>query len=271
MRLQNEIIGSKIFDRLRHERPSDFSEYINNKLHVVGGNTTFDNLGLSVDDAARLQAKVNVVINSTANVSWDNDLREKLNANSVCAMNALKFSERCQNLRCHVHVSSAYVNSNQRNVQVHEKLYPLDFDVDSKFREIANASPEESEKLAHNILSSGYPNMCTFTKSMAEHLVAAHADKKSILLVIFRPTTIGAAWKDPVPRWVDQVMALGAIVRRRARGHGGQQFADQIDVFDDSDEWWHSVGGITWGDYINNYCGGLQQFAIRDKTPKAKL
>uniref|UniRef100_K3WVT6 Fatty acyl-CoA reductase n=1 Tax=Globisporangium ultimum (strain ATCC 200006 / CBS 805.95 / DAOM BR144) TaxID=431595 RepID=K3WVT6_GLOUD len=211
MRLQRQIMDSRIFDRLRQERVHDFKTFITEKLHAVGGDTTCEGLGLSAEDAAMLHASVNIVIHSAATVSLDEGLQESVSTNCLGAMYALSFAEQCQNLRCHVHVSTAYVNSYQTNMYIHEKLYPLGFDVDAKVHEIQNATPNQIETIRANVLRSGYPNTYTFTKSMAEHLIAARAAKKNIPLVIFRPTIIGAAWKEPVPGWVDQIAGIGAM------------------------------------------------------------
>ncbi|KAF1329393.1 Cytochrome p450, partial [Globisporangium splendens] len=323
--------------------------------------------------------------------------------NCLGAIHALRFAERCQDLCCHVHVSTSYANSTQRNKVIYEKLYPLDSDVETKICEIQSTTPDEIETIRANVERIGYPSLYRFAKSMAELLVAAHTAKASIPLAIFRPTTIGAAWKDPVPGWVDHVIPsapllnvvpvdmtanslltaagfkmiesssqqqkprimhcgtsdprrspvqLGYLLGKAAKyylknsppkalapckmhatpssmrfhthwhlkhtlpsylyatmatctrnpQHEMQAMGfskvsrqarrminsyrpftendrvfrtdvlhDQIDAFDDSDEWWHSAGGIAWDDCVNSYCDGLQQFAIRDKPPKSKF
>ncbi|RLN91238.1 hypothetical protein BBJ28_00025347, partial [Nothophytophthora sp. Chile5] len=53
-------------------------------------------------------------------------------------------------------------------------------------------------------------NTYTLTKSMTEHLLVREL-APSFPLVIYRPTIIGASWKEPVPGWVDQIAGAGAI------------------------------------------------------------
>ncbi|KAF1329424.1 Fatty acyl-coa reductase, partial [Globisporangium splendens] len=108
--------------------------------------------------------------------------------------------------------------SNRRSRYVQEKLYPIGFDVDAKLHEIMHASPIELEELTENVQRLGYPNTYTFTKSMAEHLVTAHAAKAGIPLVLFQPTIFGAAWKEPVPGWVDQIAGIGATMLAMSMG-----------------------------------------------------
>uniref|UniRef100_K3WMJ2 Fatty acyl-CoA reductase n=1 Tax=Globisporangium ultimum (strain ATCC 200006 / CBS 805.95 / DAOM BR144) TaxID=431595 RepID=K3WMJ2_GLOUD len=122
-------------------------------------------------------------------------------------MHALRFAEHCQNLRYHMHVYTAYANSNQRNKAIYEKLYPLGFDIEAKIREIQSATLKEIETIRANIKRSGYSNTYTFTKAMVEHLAAAYAAKTSIPLMIFWPMIVGY----PVPGWIDQIAGVGAV------------------------------------------------------------
>ena len=46
-----------------------------------------------------------------------------------------------------------------------------------------------------------FPNTYTFTKSMAEQVVNDY--KHKVPLVIFRPSIVIAAMREPVPGWVD--------------------------------------------------------------------
>lgn len=129
--------------------------------------------------------------------------------NVVGALNAARFVRSCPRVVCHVHVSTAYVNSNRRELRVREQLYPLEFDPAEALDSVTRASPSELERLRVHLMGT-YPNTYALTKSMAEHLLTRELGP-DFPLVIFRPTIIGAAWKEPVPGWVDQVAGAGAI------------------------------------------------------------
>uniref|UniRef100_K3X176 Phospholipid/glycerol acyltransferase domain-containing protein n=1 Tax=Globisporangium ultimum (strain ATCC 200006 / CBS 805.95 / DAOM BR144) TaxID=431595 RepID=K3X176_GLOUD len=216
VRLKKDIIDSQIFDRLRSERPHDFHEFITSKLHSVAGDVTLPGLGLNPLDAQLLQENVQIVIHSAATVQFNEPLEVAVEMNCVGAMNALRFVQSCKRVLCYVHVSTAYVNSNQRNVQLKEQLYPLDFNVEDAMNAVTKASPSELERLTVNLMGT-YPNTYALTKSMAEHLIVKHAGP-NLPLVLYRPTIIGAAWKDPVPGWVDQVAGVGAIFLAASMG-----------------------------------------------------
>lgn len=136
--------------------------------------------------------------------------------NCVGALNAVRFTRTFKRLECHLHVSTAYVNSNRREVRVREQLYPLDFDAHDALDRVTRATPSELERLSVHLMGT-YPNTYALTKSMAEHLITREVgisnstSSSGFPLVIYRPTIIGAAWKEPVPGWVDQVAGAGAI------------------------------------------------------------
>ncbi|RHY82690.1 hypothetical protein DYB35_005326 [Aphanomyces astaci] len=189
-RLESDIISSPIFNRLRAERPADFDSFIRSKLVAIGGDINSASLGMSAQDAQLLIDRVNVVVHSAASVSFNEPLDVAMN--TLGAMYMLSFSKQIKRLVAYVHVSTAYVNSNRRNCTLLEKA----------------SSTEDIEKLHLNLIGT-YPNTYTLTKSMAEHMLAKH--RAHVPLVLLRPTIVGASWKEPIPGWVDQLAAAGAI------------------------------------------------------------
>jgi hypothetical protein len=138
--------------------------------------------------------------------------------NCVGALNAIRLARSFERLECYVHISTAYVNSNLHELRIREQLYPLDFDAHDALERVMRATPSELERLSVHLMGT-YPNTYALTKSMAEHLITREvgidsstgASATGFPLVIYRPTIIGAAWKEPVPGWVDQVAGAGAI------------------------------------------------------------
>ncbi|CAK4143479.1 unnamed protein product [Aphanomyces euteiches] len=190
-RLESDIISSAIFNRLRSERP-DFDTFIRSKLVAVGGDINSASLGFSDADAQLLIDNVNIVVHSAASVSFNEPLDVAVEMNTLGAMYMINFAKQIKSLIAYVHVSTAYVNSNRRNCTLIEQ---------------AN-STEDIEKLHLNLIGT-YPNTYTLTKSMAEHMLTKYQDH--VPLVLLRPTIVGASWKEPVPGWVDQLAAAGAI------------------------------------------------------------
>ncbi|CAI5709560.1 unnamed protein product [Peronospora effusa] len=208
-RLQNEIIQSRVFNRLRAERPEDFEAFAAEKLHAIAGDIATPDLGLSAEDARLLRACVQISIHSAATVQFNEPLEVAVEMNCLGALHVARFVQSCARIRCHLHVSTAYVNSNLRETRILEKLYPLDFDAHDAVKAVTTASPSELERLRVNLMGT-YPNTYTLTKSMTEHLLVKEI-VPNFPLVIHRPTIIGASWKEPMPGWIDQIAAAGAI------------------------------------------------------------
>lgn len=55
-----------------------------------------------------------------------------------------------------------------------------------------------------------FPNTYTFTKNLAERMLVQYRPP-SMPLTILRPSIIGASLKDPVPGWIDSLVASAAI------------------------------------------------------------
>ena len=50
-------------------------------------------------------------------------------------------------------------------------------------------------------LLEGRPNTYTYTKALAEYVLISEA--KGLPVAIYRPSIVGAAYKEPYPGWVD--------------------------------------------------------------------
>lgn len=84
------------------------------------------------------------------------------------------------------------------------------------------------ERLASNefvvlTLAGQRPNTYTYTKALAEYVLLSEAH--GLPVSIARPSIVGAAWKEPVPGWVDNYngpsglfLAMGTGVLRHMRG-----------------------------------------------------
>lgn len=192
---------------MRRER-SDFDSFAASKLIAVAGDVTEPQLGLSREDAQMIRSCAQITIHSAATVQFTEPLAVAVEMNCVGAMTMLDFVKTCERVLLHVHVSTAYVNCNLREAHIREELYPLDFDVDDALKAVTEASPSELERLSVNLMGT-YPNTYALTKSMSEHLLVKNIG--DIPLLIYRPTIIGASWKEPVPGWIDQIAGMGAI------------------------------------------------------------
>ena len=228
-RLQG-LIKSRIFNRLRSERP-DFEEWAVNKLHVLPGDVSRDKLGMSDEDIALIQQRVHIFIHSAATVNFTERLPDAINLNVLGSLRLFDIAKSSANCECFAHISTAYVNCNKSGT-VEEILYPLDFDPASTLQNLLEMDPGKMEEEEQKIIG-GYPNTYAFTKSLTEHLLAQR--RGSMPLLFFRPTIIGACYKEPTPGWIDTVSAASALYVTTGMGimkfmlaHRPSRIGDQV-------------------------------------------
>lgn len=207
-RLNEEVLQSEVWTRLRRERP-DTQALLESKIVPIAGDILADGLGLSEADAATLRARVDVVIHCAATISFTERLDIAMNLNVHGTLRLLELAKGWPRCASFVHVSTAYVNSNKPNgARVEERVYPLDFDVEAVMARVRSIPDADMERATLEILGQ-FPNTYTLTKAMTEVLVMRRRGHMPVC--ILRPSIIGCAWQDPVPGWVDVVSAAGAV------------------------------------------------------------
>ncbi len=108
-RVEEEILQSAAFARLRDIHGDRYAEVMADKVHAVEGDLTLDHLGLEPDLYQRLAAEVNVVLTCAASVTFDEEIDAALQLNALGARRMLDFARACSDVIL-VHVSTAYVN-----------------------------------------------------------------------------------------------------------------------------------------------------------------
>ncbi len=98
--------------------------------------------------------------------------------------------------------------SNKRSGYIEEKIYDPPYNVDETIAYLGRLSDAELVKRTPEI-TSGYPNTYTFSKFLVEHKM--RKERGNLPLAIVRPTTIGAAFREPLPGWVDTITSLTGV------------------------------------------------------------
>ncbi len=107
-RLERELFQSTVFERLQARLGERWSDFLREKIHAVAGDISQEHLGLSSEDRTRLEAEVDIVINSAAVVSFDAPLNEAFELNVRGAQRVAEFAAGCRKAVL-IHVSTAYV------------------------------------------------------------------------------------------------------------------------------------------------------------------
>jgi long-chain acyl-CoA synthetase len=257
-RFWTNIFPSPTFDPVRERYGRRVEEHLREKLVIVDGDITLDNLGLSEETAQQIADDIDLVLNSSGNVSFNPPLETALKTNVTGTQNLLAFTKRMKR-PAFVHTSTCFVAGN-RSGQIWEddpvegyfprraEMKKVEFSVEHEIRDcerLARNVVEEStdatlnaefrmqarkrlieegrdpdEESTFNLATArekkdwirrrmsemglqraqywGWPNMYTYTKSMAEQLIARET---GIVRSIVRPTIVESAIQYPFPGW----------------------------------------------------------------------
>nr|CAD7569608.1 unnamed protein product [Timema californicum] len=203
-----ELMKHPVFDRIRSECPS-----VLHKVVSIQGDVTEPDLALSEADRLELATKVNVVFHSAATVRFNESLKVAVNLNTLGTQRVIQLCRDMHKLQAFVHVSTAYSNADKKDV--HEVVYPPPANPESVIQCCQTLSDDALEIVAER-LRGKHPNTYTLTKALAEWVVAEQAD--DIPTAIVRPSIVTAAWREPVPGWVDNVCGITGIMMEIGRG-----------------------------------------------------
>lgn len=169
--------------------------------------------GLSKDSRRELAEVTTHLINCAASIDFDLPVREAADANIASALNVLELAKASASLRVMVDLSTAYVTPwREDGVKVPERLVHLPRPASELYRAIRDGRDEE-ELLAE----THHPNTYTYTKCLAEHLLAER--RGNVPLVIVRPSVISASWREPFPAWIDSGAAFAAYALYTGLGY----------------------------------------------------
>ncbi|XP_063898687.1 putative fatty acyl-CoA reductase CG5065 [Helicoverpa armigera] len=188
-----QLLSSLCFDRLRRERPSFAS-----KVFVIAGDVLEVGLGLSEEDRTLLVNRVNIVFHVAASVRFDDPLEYAVRMNLRGTKEMVELAADMRNLCSFIHVSTSYSNTNRDPIE--EILYPPHADWRDTLEVCEKTDPHILKVLTPKYLGE-LPNTYTFSKQLAENVVAEYAGKLPV--VIIRPSIVISSVQEPVPGWIE--------------------------------------------------------------------
>src|SRR2546421_2328379 len=111
-RFWNNVISAPPFDPVRERYGTAFEDFVRDKVAIVGGDIAEDNLGFSDEEAQRIAADIDVVINSAGNVTFNPTLESGLRTNVVGTQNVIAFTKRLKRPSL-IHISTCFVAGNR--------------------------------------------------------------------------------------------------------------------------------------------------------------
>ncbi|XP_026474314.1 putative fatty acyl-CoA reductase CG5065 [Ctenocephalides felis] len=203
-----EMTGITLFDTIRRNQP-----HLLSKLHAIPGDITSPGLGLSAEHAQLLQQEISVVFHSAATVKFDEKLRLSVEMNVLGMQRLVELAKKMTNLEAFVHVSTAYCNCDQEVVA--EKVYPPPADPETVIKCIDVLDDQILDTVTKSLIGNR-PNTYTFTKAMAESVIVEMS--AGLPVAIVRPSIVTAAWKEPLPGWVDNLNGPTGLLAGAGKG-----------------------------------------------------
>lgn len=207
-RLQ-QLKQSQVFEVVRSRCPHQLD-----KLFAVRGDVSLPALGLTPGDAAALR-EVSLVFHAAATLKFDEPLSQAVaqNVRSVDAL--LTLCDELPALEAFVHVSTAYCNAELSSVR--ELVYPPPQPVHSVYS-LVDAAPADLLAQITPQYIMPKPNTYTFTKALAESVIAEHRTHGRYSCAIFRPTVVVSSMEHPFPGWIENLNGPSGIVVGTGKG-----------------------------------------------------
>ncbi|XP_043522255.1 putative fatty acyl-CoA reductase CG5065 isoform X1 [Frieseomelitta varia] len=203
-----ELIDDPIYDSIKVNHPSLLS-----RIHLIQGDVSLPDLGLSPADRTMLIEKVNIVFHLAATVRFNEPLNVAVNINTKGTARVIQLCKELKHVISVVHVSTAYSNAHLSEIE--EKVYTTCFPP-STVIDICEIEDKTLIDLLEERILKIYPNTYTFTKNLAEQIVSNNCDCLPVAIV--RPSIIGASLEEPCPGWVDNVFGATAVFLQVGRG-----------------------------------------------------
>ncbi|MBI4719051.1 MAG: AMP-binding protein [Planctomycetes bacterium] len=242
-RVVRDVLGSRVYDRLRAGLGDRFAALCAEKIHVVPGDLTKERFGLDPAAYRELARRIQVVVNSAATVTFDERLDLAVDLNTLGPTRLLGFARDCGNVPF-LHVSTCYVCGARSGTimedfsapeMAREKLprdkrtggYDLDHLVESLQEEAARLRHQfgaDTELCRQKLIDAGmerarfygWNDTYTFTKWIAEQLLVR--DHGEVPLAIFRPAIIESSFEEPTPGWIDGLRMADPLIVAYGRG-----------------------------------------------------
>ncbi|KAJ8688008.1 hypothetical protein QAD02_023803 [Eretmocerus hayati] len=187
------ILSIPLFDRLRENRPESLK-----KLIPVEGDAEEEGLGLPRIERQVLIERVSIVFHVAASVRFDDPLKKAIFMNTRSTRDVCILAAQMKRLVALMHVSSTY--SQTEKPLVEEKLYANDVNW-KKAIKIAETLDDHTLRILTPKFMGSFPNTYTFTKRLAEGVVADYAG--ILPIIVFRPSIVISSMAEPMPGWLD--------------------------------------------------------------------
>ncbi|XP_056632915.1 putative fatty acyl-CoA reductase CG5065 [Diorhabda sublineata] len=184
-----------MFERLRKAQPDAIK-----KIIPLTGDLYSENLGLSSTDIELLVKEVNIVFHMGATLKLEAKLDDAVKQNTAGTARVLDIAKQMEHIEVFMHFSTAFCSA---DIEVfEERVYPSK-DSPRDVIEITKWLNSDALESATPSIIAPHPNTYTYSKRLAETLVADEKDHLPVCIV--RPAIVIPAVNEPLPGWVDNL------------------------------------------------------------------
>jgi nucleoside-diphosphate-sugar epimerase len=216
-RVRRLLETSPAFRSLRARLGARFFDYIEKKVRVVEGDVGRPNLGMDPGEFEALRSSFDALVHFAALTDFELDPADALRTNVRGTEALAELAARAG--AAFVYVSTCYVAGNQ-SAEIEERISPGPFDLDGALAALGRLSADaedtsrEAKQLRVAAASAlarerGFPNLYTFSKSLAERSIA-RIPRLNYALV--RPSIVEGARRYPFPGWNEGLSAGAPIL-----------------------------------------------------------
>ncbi len=226
---------------LRELHGERLSSFLAERVDVVAGDVRDPNFGIDPRVVEHLASSVDCVVHVAGLTDFEPDPIEGVAVNVRGAMHAADLAARTRGRRL-LHVSTSFV-AGAVSGPVPERLEPglsangtrfsprdelasmesLVLATSRRFPDPVEAKRARIERGTLRALALGWPNLYTYSKALAEHLVASRGD---IEVTFVRPSIVESARELPFSGWNEGVNTSGPLVWLVGTVHRRMPFAE---------------------------------------------
>ncbi|CAG9579022.1 unnamed protein product [Danaus chrysippus] len=214
-----KLIEEPLFARLKEERPEALE-----KILPIAGDISEPKLAIKTEDEQLLAEEVSIVFHVAATIKFNEPLDVAMNVNVAGTGRVLNLAQKMKNIKAFVYVSTTYSNTDRKIIE--EVIYPPPASLNEvkKLLEIGITDEQVKE------LIKGRPNTYTFTKALAENLVADNHG--NIPAIIIRPSIVSSSKVEPVVGWIDNWFGASALLTTISKGLNRVMLSDSENALD---------------------------------------
>lgn len=260
-RLLNEVVDTELFKRLQEIQGKDYHSFIATKLVPVVGDVREANIGIGAELADEIAERVDIIVNSAANTTFDERYDVAMDINTVGPFRIMSYAHRFRRLKLFLQVSTAYVNGQRQGV-VLEKPFRLGDTIGKESGSSSDSSSDQHKSAVLDIEAEiklgfdsrrhsddsasfsqemkdlgleraklhGWQDTYVFTKAMGEMVI--NSMRGEIPVVTIRPSVIESTWRDPFPGWMEGNRMMDPVVLYYGKGQLSGFLADPDGVLD---------------------------------------